>query len=151
MAWETSMKFRIEELYLCLPMPSNFGCNRRMMTDTEGCRILGYKNPVVTSKETHYVSATEPSRLMLCKIWIFTAVTMKNAVFWDIKNPVRPHSKRYFSATENSRLMLLRFDDFAAVTMKNTVLWNVMPCRSCKNRRFGGKYRLHHQGEENQS
>jgi hypothetical protein len=36
--------------------------------DYEECRILGYKNPVRTSQETHYVSATEPSRLMLCKI-----------------------------------------------------------------------------------
>jgi hypothetical protein len=36
--------------------------------DYEECRLLGYKNPVPTSQETHYVSATEPSRLMLCKI-----------------------------------------------------------------------------------
>jgi hypothetical protein len=27
-----------------------------------------YINPVRTSQETHYVSETEPSRLMLCKI-----------------------------------------------------------------------------------
>jgi hypothetical protein len=27
-----------------------------------------YNNPVRTSHETHYVSATEPSQLMLCKI-----------------------------------------------------------------------------------
>jgi hypothetical protein len=32
------------------------------------CSLLGYKNPVRTSQETHYVSATERSRLMLCKI-----------------------------------------------------------------------------------
>jgi hypothetical protein len=30
--------------------------------------LLGYKNPVHTSQETHYVSATELSQLMLCKI-----------------------------------------------------------------------------------
>jgi hypothetical protein len=36
--------------------------------DYEECRLLRYKNPVRTSQETHYVSATEPSRLMLCKI-----------------------------------------------------------------------------------
>jgi hypothetical protein len=34
----------------------------------EECRLLGYKNPVHTSQETHYVSAIEPSRLMLSKI-----------------------------------------------------------------------------------
>jgi hypothetical protein len=36
--------------------------------DYEECRLLGYKNPVRTSQETHYVSATESSQLMLCKI-----------------------------------------------------------------------------------
>jgi hypothetical protein len=36
--------------------------------DYEECRLLGYKTPVRTSQETHYVSATELSRLMLCKI-----------------------------------------------------------------------------------
>jgi hypothetical protein len=30
--------------------------------------ILGYKNPVYTSQETHYVSITEPHQLMPCKI-----------------------------------------------------------------------------------
>jgi hypothetical protein len=39
--------------------------------DDEECRILGYKNPVRTSQETHYVPATESSQLMLCKIWGF--------------------------------------------------------------------------------
>jgi hypothetical protein len=29
--------------------------------DYEECRLLGYKNPVRTSQEAHYVSATEPS------------------------------------------------------------------------------------------
>jgi hypothetical protein len=53
--------------------------------DYEECRLLGYKNPVHTSQETHYVSATEPSQLMLCKICGFHGVTMKNAVIWDIK------------------------------------------------------------------
>jgi hypothetical protein len=31
----------------------------------EECRLLGYKYPVRTSQETHYVSATEHGRLML--------------------------------------------------------------------------------------
>jgi hypothetical protein len=34
----------------------------------EECRLLGYENHVRTSQETHYVSATETSPLMLCKI-----------------------------------------------------------------------------------
>jgi hypothetical protein len=31
-------------------------------------RLLGYKNAVRTSQQTHYVSATEPSLLILCTI-----------------------------------------------------------------------------------
>jgi hypothetical protein len=30
--------------------------------------------------------------------------------------------------------------------MKNVVFWDFTPCGSCKNRRFGGTYRVHHQG-----
>jgi hypothetical protein len=37
----------------------------------EECRLLGYRNPVCTSQETHYFSATETSWLMLCNIWSF--------------------------------------------------------------------------------
>jgi hypothetical protein len=36
--------------------------------DYDECRLLLYKIPVRTSQETYYVSATEPSRLRLCKI-----------------------------------------------------------------------------------
>jgi hypothetical protein len=34
----------------------------------EEWRLLAYKIPVRTSQETHYIPATEPSQLMLCKI-----------------------------------------------------------------------------------
>jgi hypothetical protein len=34
--------------------------------------------------------------------------------------------------------------------MNNTVFWVVTLSGSCKNRRFGGTYRLNHQGEKNQ-
>jgi hypothetical protein len=40
-------------------------------THYEECRLLGYKNPFRTSQETHYISATESSRLMLCTFWDF--------------------------------------------------------------------------------
>jgi hypothetical protein len=33
---------------------------------------------------------------------------------------------------------------------KNAVFWDVTLCGSCKNRRFGGVYRLNEQGEKNQ-
>jgi hypothetical protein len=33
--------------------------------------------------------------------------------------------------------------------LKNVVFWDVALCRSCVNRRFGGKYRLHLEGRVN--
>jgi hypothetical protein len=56
-----------------LRSPSTDGNNLYKMLgfhggDYEECRHLGHKNPVRTTRETHYVSATESSRLMLCKI-----------------------------------------------------------------------------------
>jgi hypothetical protein len=45
--------------------------------------------------------------------------------------------------------LFLRAGIFTAVTMKYAVFWNVTPCGSCKNRCFGGTYRLHHQGDKN--
>jgi hypothetical protein len=36
--------------------------------DYEECRLLGHKNPVRTSQETHYPSTKESSQLMLCNI-----------------------------------------------------------------------------------
>jgi hypothetical protein len=43
----------------------------------------------------------------------------------------------------------VRFEVFTAVTMKNGVFWDITPCGSCKNRRFGGTWRLLHQGDKN--
>jgi hypothetical protein len=43
----------------------------------------------------------------------------------------------------------VRFEGVTAVTMKTGVVWVVTPCGSCKNRRFGGTWRLLHQGDKN--
>jgi hypothetical protein len=37
------------------------------------------------------------------------------------------------------------------VAMKNPVFWDVTPCGCCKNRRFGGTYRLHPPGGKNRN
>jgi hypothetical protein len=37
-----------------------------------------------------------------------------------------------------------------AVTVMNAVFRDVAPCGSCKNRRFGGSWPLHHRGDKNQ-
>jgi hypothetical protein len=41
------------------------------VSDYEEYPVMGYKNQVRTSQETHYVSAIEPSQLMLRIIWEF--------------------------------------------------------------------------------
>jgi hypothetical protein len=56
--------------------------------DYEECRLLGYKNLVRTSQEKYYVSATEPSQLMLCKIWGFHGRDYEECRFLGYKNPV---------------------------------------------------------------
>jgi hypothetical protein len=43
--------------------------------------------------------------------------------------------------------LYVRSEVFKVVTMKNVIFWDVMLCGPCKNRRFGGTYRLHHEGD----
>jgi hypothetical protein len=75
--------------------------------DYEECRLLGYKNLVRTSQETHYVSATEPSRLMLCKILGFRGGDYEEFRLLGYKNPVRTSQEtHYVSASEPSRSVL---------------------------------------------
>jgi hypothetical protein len=75
--------------------------------DYEEC-LLGYKNPVRTSQETHYVSTTEHSRLMLCKIWGFHGGDYEECLL-GYKNSVRTSQKtHHVSATESSGLMLCK-------------------------------------------
>jgi hypothetical protein len=57
--------------------------------DYEKCRMLEYKNPVDTAQETHYVSATEHSQLMLCKISGFHGGDYEKCRMLRYKNPVR--------------------------------------------------------------
>jgi hypothetical protein len=64
------------------------------------------KNPVRSSQETHYVPATEHSRSMLCKIWAFAAVIMKNTILWDV-TPCGSWKKRGFWETDINWLLLI--------------------------------------------
>jgi hypothetical protein len=82
-------------------------------SDYEECRLLGYKNPVRTSQETHYVSATETSQLMLCKIWGFHGGDYEEWRLLGYKNPFRTSQEtHYVSATETSQLMLCKIGGF---------------------------------------
>jgi hypothetical protein len=42
------------------------------------------------------------------RIEVFTAVTIENVVFWDIKPEFVPHRRHYVSTTESSQLMLCK-------------------------------------------
>jgi hypothetical protein len=82
--------------------------------DYEEWCLLGYKNPVHTSQETHYVSVTELSRLMRCKIWDFHRGDYEERRLLRYKNPVRTSQEtHYVSATEPSRLMLCKIWGFS--------------------------------------
>jgi hypothetical protein len=79
----------------------------------EECRLLGYNNPVRTSQETQYVSATESSRLMLYKIWDFYGGDYEEYRFLGYKNPVHTSQETYyFSVTQPRRLMLRKIWGF---------------------------------------
>jgi hypothetical protein len=81
--------------------------------DYEEGRLLGYKNPVRTSQETHYVSATGTSQLMLCKIWDFHGSDYEEYCLLGYKNPfLTSQETLYVSATELNRLKLCKFWDF---------------------------------------
>jgi hypothetical protein len=59
---------------------------------------------------------------------VFTAVTMKNVVFCDIKPQFVPHRKRITSPLQSSICYYyVSFEVFTAVTMKNVVFWDIKP------------------------
>jgi hypothetical protein len=116
--------------------------------DYEECRLLRYKTPVRTSQETCYFTATKSIRLMLCQILSFHGDDYEECRLLRYKTPVRTSKETcYFAATESTRYV--RFEVFTAVTMKNGVFWDVTPWDSCKKWRFGGTWRLYHQGDKN--
>jgi hypothetical protein len=82
-------------------------------TDYDECRLPGYKNPVCTSQETHNVSATESSQLMICKIWGFHGCDYEECSLLEYKNPVLTSQETHdVSVTESSQLMLCKIWGF---------------------------------------
>jgi hypothetical protein len=79
----------------------------------EESRLLGYKHIVRTSQETHYLSATESSQLMLCKIWGLHGSDYEECRLLGYKHIVRTSQEtHYVSATVPSRLMLCKIWGF---------------------------------------
>jgi hypothetical protein len=61
---------------------------------------------------------------------------------------IRSRSLRYTSACTPHSVVRLHFFFEVYLLLKNGVFWVVTPCGSCKNRRFGGTWRLLHQGDQ---
>jgi hypothetical protein len=111
--------------------------------DIEECRLLAYKNTVLTSQETRYVSATELSRLMSCKFWGFYDGDYEECSLLGCKTPVYTSQEtRYSSDIEPSRLMLSKILDFHGGDNEEVVFSDVTPCGSCKSQHFGRRYRF---------
>jgi hypothetical protein len=71
--WDIKTQFVPHRRHITPPLQSPTGLCYVIFEDFHGgdyeeCRLLGYKNPILTSKEAYDFSVTEPSRLMLCKI-----------------------------------------------------------------------------------
>jgi hypothetical protein len=57
---------------------------------------------------------------------VFTAVTMKNDVFLDIKTQFVPQRRQIISSLRSqASYCYVRFEEFTAVTMKNAVFWDI--------------------------
>jgi hypothetical protein len=71
---------------------------------------------------------------------------MKNAVFWNIKTQFVPHMKHITSPLQSpAGECYVRFQVCTPVAKRNAIVWDITSRGFCKNRRFGGTYRLHHQ------
>jgi hypothetical protein len=85
----------------------NWFSNHKRILNCEEYHLVGYKTPVRTSQETHYLSATESNQLMLCKIWGFQGGDYEECRLLGYKTLVRTSQEtHYLSTTESSRLML---------------------------------------------
>jgi hypothetical protein len=81
--------------------------------DLKNAVFWDIQNPVCTSQETHYFSATESSQLMLCKIWGFHGSDYEECRLLGYKNPFRTSQEtHYFSTTGHSQLMLCKIWGF---------------------------------------
>jgi hypothetical protein len=71
------------------------------------------KKPERTSQETHYVSATGPNRLLLCKILGLHGGDYEECRLLGYKKPERTSQEtHYISATEPNRLLLCKISGF---------------------------------------
>jgi hypothetical protein len=75
--------------------------------------------------------AAEMETVQNVPFMLFVLMRSQSRIRADEDKSINNHKKNYLS------------------TLKNGVFWVVTPCGSCKNRRFGGTWRLLHQGDKN--
>jgi hypothetical protein len=81
--------------------------------DYEERRLLRYKNAIRTWQQTHYVSTTQSSQLMLYKIWGFHGGDYEEWRILGYINPIRTWKEtHYIPAIESSQLMLRKIWGF---------------------------------------
>jgi hypothetical protein len=61
----------------------------------------------------------------------------------------RRKSKKNLNKEHGAKILVVYRIKNNNTLKKNAVFWDVTPCGSCKNQRYVGTYRLHHQGDKN--
>jgi hypothetical protein len=77
-------------------------------------------------QETHYISTTESSQLMICKIWDYHGGDYEECCLLEYKNPVCTSQETYSVSTkESSQLMLCKIWDFHSSDYEE---WHLLGC-----------------------
>jgi hypothetical protein len=102
-----------------------------------------FLNPIIVSASSmlalkNLIVTCALFMLNICYVWV-TSIYFRQ-LLWD---QGIAHACEVTSLPCKPLHNCVRFEVFMAVTMKNGVFWVVTPCGSCKNRRFGGTWRLH--------
>jgi hypothetical protein len=114
----TSVRWNASSIFHCL---TNMRSNNEGSVRFEVITAVTMKNAVFwdikktvrSSQETHYVSVTEASLLMLCRIWGFHGGGYEECRLLGYKTPVRTsQGTNNVSATESSRLILCKIWGF---------------------------------------
>jgi hypothetical protein len=132
-----------------------YGWNILLENCTEIDHLLTTKNAIFWGREPHTANYSQRflSSKILFTVNIVVIGSYETSVLTRTTHATSQRTAffrvRTVKISDPTLFNLVRFEVFTAVTMKNGVFWDVTPCGSCKNRRFGGTWRLLHQGEKN--
>jgi hypothetical protein len=80
---------------------------------------------------------TKETKLFCIGFEVFTAMTVKDTLVWDLKPQFVPHRRHITSLLGSSRLMLCNIWRLHGGDYEECGLVRFDPVCSCKNRRFG--------------